>query len=48
VIVKPPKSIAEITDAELGAFADRIFDGMRSALPRPFAPSEVDSENRPI
>jgi hypothetical protein len=31
-IVKPPKPISKMTDAERRAFADRIFDAMAEAF----------------
>jgi hypothetical protein len=30
VLIKPPKPIGDMTDDELDALADRIFDGIKS------------------
>lgn len=41
-IVKPPKPVSQMTDAELDDFADRLFDAAagvsREALPPPDEP----------
>jgi len=34
MLVKPPKPISEMTDAERRAFAAEIFDGLRRAVER--------------